>query len=227
MRTRRLLCLLQSQDYLICIAMFNAYTLEDPLSAHAEALVGKASSRKLLDSCSTAQWGQCGGLSCPSGVGCADAATACCPSGYGCSRSSQYYWQCLPNAPSTPVTSPSPSPVATPAPTPSPTPAPTTKATPSPSPVTTTAPVVTTSPSPSPVITTTPVATKTPVATTARECYKQYIQLHIVLPHVVLPQWWLGHHCLLCVPLVLLLPNMHIHRHSCLCTSYLSTSSWF
>lgn len=111
------------------------------------------SSRKLLETCATAQWGQCGGLSCPQGqTGCADQAWGCCPSGYGCSRSSSYYWQCLPNAPSAQVPSPSPSPAATPAATPSPTQ--------SPAPATTTAP--SSPPPPVPVTTTAPVATNAP-----------------------------------------------------------------
>lgn len=118
------------------------------LTVCAETRVAQ-SSRKLLETCATAQWGQCGGLSCPGGSGCADQAWACCPSGFGCSRGSAYYWQCLPNAPSAQVPSPSPSPAATPA------------ATQSPAPVTTTAPK-SPPPPPVPVTTTTPVANSPP-----------------------------------------------------------------
>ena len=121
-----------------------------PLNVCAETRVAQPS-RKLLETCATAQWGQCGGLSCPAGSGCADQAWACCPSGFGCSRGSAYYWQCLPNAPSAQV--PSPSPAATPAATPSPTQ--------SPAPVTTTAPK-SPPPPPVPVTTTAPVATNPP-----------------------------------------------------------------
>ncbi|DBA92097.1 TPA: hypothetical protein ACH3X1_015824 [Trebouxia sp. C0004] len=102
----------------------------------------QASSRKILDTCGTSDYGQCGGLSCPGPWQCADAAVGCCPSGYSCSRQSAYYWQCLPGAAT------SSSPTATSAPTPSPTPS----STPSPTPATTSAAtaVATTSPASTP-----------------------------------------------------------------------------
>ncbi|KAL3137406.1 hypothetical protein ABBQ32_006928 [Trebouxia sp. C0010 RCD-2024] len=111
--------------------------------SHAEIRPSQPS-RKLLQTCSTPPWGQCGGQSCPGGVDCHDAAYACCPSGFGCSRSSAYYWQCLPNAPVVAVPSPSSTPAATPPRTPSPT-----LAAPVPVPVITTSPVPTPSSTPS------------------------------------------------------------------------------
>ncbi|KAK9865977.1 hypothetical protein WJX84_006559 [Apatococcus fuscideae] len=63
-------------------------------------------SRKLLATCGTQPYGQCGGLNCPanSPYQCADAATGCCPSGFTCLRQNPYYYQCLPGS-----SSPSPS----------------------------------------------------------------------------------------------------------------------
>ncbi len=64
--------------------------------------VGPASSPPITPSpdvnqCKTADWDQCGGLTCPTGSYiCADSATGCCPDGSICSRQNAYYWQCLP-----------------------------------------------------------------------------------------------------------------------------------
>ena len=115
------------------------------------------SARKLLDTCGTAQWGQCGGKSCSTGD-CKDDALVCCPSGYGCERQSEWYWQCKPGvspvAVSSPPTVPTPAPTSSPSPaaTPAPTPAPTQSPKPTPSPAVTTSPspALTTSPSPPP-----------------------------------------------------------------------------
>ena len=109
-----------------------------PLTTAGElARAAQSSSRKILDTCGTANWGQCGGLSCPGPWQCADAAVGCCPTGYSCSRQSAYYWQCLPSTTTTPTSSPaatspptaSPTPSSTPSPTPAPTSAATTAAT--------------------------------------------------------------------------------------------------
>lgn len=98
-----------------------------PQSLTTAGELAQSSSRKILDTCGTANWGQCGGLSCPGPWQCADAAVGCCPTGYSCSRQSAYYWQCLPSTTTTTTTTSSP--VATSAPTASPTPSPTPAAT--------------------------------------------------------------------------------------------------
>lgn len=95
----------------------------DTFSISAGALTGQGSSRKILDTCGTANYGQCGGLRCQGPWQCADAAVGCCPSGFSCSRQSEWYWQCLPSNNSTPTTTSVAVSTATSAPTPTPTPA--------------------------------------------------------------------------------------------------------
>ncbi len=110
----------------------------------AGALTDSAARRSLLTTCGTAQYGQCGGLNCPtnSPYQCADTATGCCPDGFSCIRGNAYYWQCLPqSSPSSPAqttpagSSPSSPPTASPPPgtstSPSPPPPPPTLPTPS------------------------------------------------------------------------------------------------
>ena len=64
-----------------------------------------SSPRKLLDTCGTPSYGQCGGLSCSGTKQCEDA-PSCCPIGQECVRQNAYYWQCTPNATATPFTTP-------------------------------------------------------------------------------------------------------------------------
>ena len=107
--------------------------------AGSQLATAQATSRKLLDTCGTSAWGQCGGLSCSGPWQCEDAAVGCCPTGTGCTRQNAYYWQCIPgSSPSSPAASASPA---------------------SPTPVTTQAPVV--KPSPSPVSTPAPTSAPT------------------------------------------------------------------
>ena len=75
------------------------------------ALTGQGSSRKILDTCGTPQYGQCGGMSCPGPTQCEDRDVGCCPSGFSCSRQSAYYWQCVPSN----TSAPTPTPTLTPA----------------------------------------------------------------------------------------------------------------
>lgn len=73
----------------------------------------KLLSRRLLTNTCTDRspsFGQCGGLTCSDGSGshCSDAAYKCCPSDNTCQRQNQWYWQCLPESPSSGTNSAAP-----------------------------------------------------------------------------------------------------------------------